>query len=397
MLFSRKKDKRVYLDYAASTPVCKEARTAMQEVLDTHGNPGALHSEGVEAARIRDAARSRAAKHLGVKASELVFVSGGTEGNNLTLLGFFAALEKAGKDISTLHLVTSSIEHSSVLEVARVLEKRGVDVSYVEPNEKGVIRPEVVKDALKDNTVFVSIGLVNGEIGTVQPLHAISKVVKTFREDITMHSDACQGMYASLVPQGLGLDLMTLDSTKMYGPRGTGVLYIKKGTDIEPLFFGGEQERGLRPGTENTMLYAGFAAAFDRVITTRKEERERLMNLRAEMINSIQESIPDAVINGTSKEQTPHILNVSVPNIDAEYTALYLDARGVALSTKSACKEKGGGDESHVVKALGDKTWRAKNTLRFSFGSDTEESDVVRVVELLKEAVEKQRGFSKKS
>lgn len=388
---------RIYLDYAASTPVCSEAREAMESVLDVYGNPGALHKEGLRGAEVRDEARARIAKHMGVKASELVFTSGGTEANNLALLGFFNAKEKEVADLRTLHFITTSIEHSSVLSVAEELERRGVSVTYLQPDERGMIRTESVKDALQESTVLVSVGLVNGEIGTVQPLHAISKVVKEYKKEIVLHTDAAQGMYVSLVPRGLGVQLMTLDATKMYGPRGVGLVYVERGTNLSPIMFGGGQENELRPGTENTVLYSGFAAAFNRAITTRTNESKRLEQLRDAFLKKVAVSVPEVVINGTGKQQTPHIVNVSIPDIDAEYTALYLDARGIAISTKSACREQEGSDESHVVQGLGGESWRAKNTLRFSFGSETKTADIERTVTVLKEAVEKQQSFAQKS
>ncbi|MDP2650095.1 MAG: aminotransferase class V-fold PLP-dependent enzyme, partial [bacterium] len=266
-----------------------------------------------------------------------------------------------------------------------------------------------VRKALRKNTVFVSIGLVNGEIGTVQPIHAIAKIVREFSAPSTkrvpstkwggavLHTDACQGMYVPLQPHGLGVDLLTLDSGKMYGPRGAGALYVKHGTPLAPIMFGGSQEGGMRPGTENTMLAAGFAAALARAVRVRRQKAARLDTLRRELIAAIQADIQDAVVNGTAREQSPHIVNISIPDIGAEYIVMYMDERGVALSTKSACLEKKDASESHVVAALkvvpSAGGWRKENTLRFSLGAQTTRRDITAAAKLLKKAIEKYRSF----
>ena len=386
-MFGIGQKKRIYLDYAAATPVSKKALDVYVDASRVYANPGSGHTEALEAQRVYRDAKKRIAHVLGVKAQELVVVSGGTEGNNLALGGYIRALVRSGVDISNCEVVVSSIEHPSVHEVCEPFTKRGLTIVPVEPDARGVIRPEAVRDVLSERTVLVSVALVNSEIGTVQPLHAISKVVKAYRSDIVVHTDACQGAYQSLIPSGLGVDLLVVDSGKFYGPRGVGVLYVRHGTPMSNVLRGGSQEGGLRPGTESVALTAGFAVALEAVHADRKTEAQRLTALRDACVAEIDTVLPDAVVNGTAPHQSPHILNISIPDIDAEYVAMRLDAEGIALSTKSACLEDADAQQSHVVAALGGDAWRARNTLRLSFGRDTHTRDIARVVSALASAV----------
>jgi len=398
----KKNNKRIFLDYAAATPISDTALAAYNEALKYFANPQALHSEGLEAARVRDEARSKIAKVLGVKSQEIVFTSGGTEANNLALAGYLRALEGKRIDMKDCHVVISTIEHPSVSDVFEPFVTRGLSVTKVQPNKHGEVKPEAIEAALQENTVLISLALVNSEIGTVQPIHAIAKQLKGRKptigaknlEKIIFHTDACQGLYQSLVPQGLGADLMSFDSGKMYGPRGIGALYIRKGVTIAPVLRGGSQEGGLRPGTEPVALCAGFAAAFKESSEMRESEAQRLGEVRENLLEELQANIQDIVLNGSGKKQSPHILNISIPEIDAEYVAMYLDQRGLALSTKSACLERADASESHVVKSLGGESWRAKNTLRLSFGRDTDGRDVSRIAGKVKEAVDTYGGFN---
>lgn len=398
----KSKPTRIFLDYAAGTPVSKKALDAYIDASSHFANPQALHTEGLEAARVRDDARSTIAKVLGVKSQELIFTSGGTEANNLALAGYLDALEKRGVTMESCHVLVSAIEHPSVSDVFEPFVRRGLEVTTVLPNEHGEIKPQAIEEALRDNTVLVSVALVNSEIGTVQPMHAIGKLLKDrvpkvqggTLEKVILHTDACQGLYQTLVPQGLGVDLMSLDSGKMYGPRGAGVLYIRRGVTISPVLRGGSQEQGIRPGTENIQLNAGFATAFTEY-TEIHEEAMRLGEIRETLLRSLREHLPDLVVNGSGKHQSPHILNVSIPNIDAEYVAMYLDQRGIALSTKSACLERSGASKSKVVEALGKDSWRATSALRFSFGRETQLKDTPTIVSKVTEAVETYRSFNR--
>ena len=406
------KGSRIYLDYASATPVMPEALETMIETMPIFGNPGSIHAEGVVATKILHGSRAKIAHELGAKAREVIFVSGGTEANNLAILGFAKAVQHMSDLASGLehrsdlehsqdptfalsltrtHWIVSSIEHPSVLECFAEIERLGGIVDFVDPDEKGIIRPEAVERLLKPTTIFVSIGWANGEIGVVQPLARISRVLREYEKahgtQIIFHSDAGQApLYESAHVGSLGVDILTLDSGKLYGPRGIGALYLNDRVSLAPLQLGGKQERGLRAGTENVTLATGFAAAYGAIARERSEEVKRLRQLRTTFINLITEWLPQAVLNGDSERSLPNIINISIPKIQSEYIALKLDHEGIAISTKSACRE-GEEQRSHVVEALGGGEWRAKNTLRFSFGRETSEADAQAAIEALARAV----------
>jgi len=414
-LFGKKASSRIYLDYASATPVCEAAVLAVADASTILGNPGAIHAEGVEATRALTRARESIAAEIGCKAREVIFTSGGTEANNLAILGFArklmlqSNLEKSdlhkkceGLTFTTLagtHWVVSAIEHPSVLECFIEIERLGGEVTHVDPDERGVITPEAVSQTLRPNTVFVSIGWGNSEIGTTQPLAQIARVIRDFEnknkdiaspyfsDAIVFHSDAGQAsLYRPLQVHSLGVDLLTLDAGKLYGPRGVGALFVGKDVELAPIMLGGKQERGLRAGTENVALAAGFAAALAHVASERASESKRLEKLRDDFAREISARIPGAVINGDLVHAMPHILNVSIPNTQSEYLVLALDHQGIALSTKSACRE-GEASRSHVVEVLGGEKWRAENTLRFSLGTFTTQDDLKKVLLLLKTLV----------
>jgi len=369
MWFSR--TKRIYLDYASATPVLPAARKAVEKLWDTYGNPGAIHADGVAAEKVLEAAREKIALELACKAREVVFTSGGTEGNNIAILGVARHLLKKGDDFSKTHWVVSSIEHPSVLECFMEIERLGGSVTHVDPDERGTITAEAVLAAVKKHTVLVSIGWANHEIGTVQPIREISRVLLEKYPETLVHTDASQApLYLAPHVHTLGVDLMTLDSGKLYGPRGVGVLYLSNRVEASSVLLGGGQERGLRPGTENAALAAGFAEAFAAISKERNDESRRLQILRDMFLKKIVARVPTITVNGDIKRALPHMLNISVPDIQSEYVTLQLDAKRISLSTKSACRE-GENRRSHIVEALGGPAWRAENTLRFSLGRDT--------------------------
>ncbi|MBI2048482.1 MAG: cysteine desulfurase [Parcubacteria group bacterium] len=379
------KDKRIYLDYAAATPVRDEARAAFRDALGTFGNPSSLHSEGVAAGVLLESARESIARIFQCKAGELVFTSGGTEGNNLAIFGSTSRLNP-----EEVHVVVSTIEHPSVLEPIAELERRGMRVTRVAPDEHGRIAPERVRDALTPETALVSVGWANSEIGVVQQLSAIAKEIRAYEAEqgtkIIFHTDAGQApLYIKSTVYSLGVDVMTLDSGKLYGPRGIGALFIKRGVKLAPLLFGGMQEGGMRAGTENVALAAGMAAALRAAALERESESARLTELKSEFMHMLQQALPNVMLNGEPKHSLPHIINISIPDIDAEYVALALDHRGVAVSTKTSCKE--GERESMVVKAIAPDSWRSRSALRFSFGRETTARDSSRTLEILKEVL----------
>ncbi|MFZ2593373.1 MAG: cysteine desulfurase family protein [Minisyncoccia bacterium] len=381
---------RVYLDYAGATPLSQVSRDAMAQVHARWGNPGAPHSEGMQAKAVLDEARAKIAKVLAVKPQEIICTSGATEANNLALFGVVRALAQTG---IRPHVVSTRIEHSSILEVLDSDEFLSfADVTYIAPNAHGEITVNALVSALRSETRLVSIGWANGEIGTIQPLRALGNAIREYEKvhdtQIVFHSDAGQSAFATAPqPHGVHLDMLTLSSGKLYGPRGIAVLYVRNDVPLLTRMYGGGQERGFRPGTEDPMLLTGYAAA----LTQLEEEREgaftRTREMRKKFVQELLTAFPDAVINGTGKHQSAHIVNISIPGIDSEYIMLALDHRGVACSTKSICLLESGDPESPVVKALGGDTWRSTTTLRFSYGKGISSDDLSRVVSLLSELV----------
>ena len=403
MSWFKKSPRRIYLDYASATPVVPEASVAMREAERFFGNPGGIHAEGVEARRVLQHSREAIAAILGVKSREIIFTSGLTEGNNLAIVGFARNLERVRRTLSGTHWIVSSIEHASVLECFSEIERLGGEVTHLDPNGKGIITADRVATALKPETVFLSVGWANNEIGVIQPLSQIAQAIRAHEEKqgttVALHADAGQApLYLGTSVHSLGVDLLSLSASKLYGPHGIGALYISNKVQISPVIVGGDQERGLRSGTENVALASGFAAALKTIAKERDGESKRLQKLRDELGSALQEGIPGLVINGDLKRALPHMLNVSIPDIDSEYLTLRLDHLGIALSTKSACNE--GNKESHVVASLaeacqrapsahvpkvpfGASPERARNTLRFSLGRATSEQDIRTAISLI--------------
>ena len=390
---------RIYLDYASATPLMQSAARAMREAEQLTGNPGSIHDEGVRASRSLQNSRARIARELGCKPREIIFTSGITESNNLAILGFARSLEmschenpasqhKSDKsDLCGLrgtHWIASAIEHSSVLECFAEIERKGGKISYAEPDSRGIISPESVAMLLRRETVCISVGWANNEIGVIQPLSSIARVIRAHEKKhgtrVIFHSDAGQApLYLSATAHSLGVDLLSVGAAKLYGPHGIGALYVNGRAEPAPIFLGGGQERGLRSGTENVALAAGFAEAFECIARERATESKRLGLLCNELLRGLDAGIPGIIVNGDSKHALPHMLNISVPRVGGEYMTLSLDRAGIFISTKSACGE-GTEKESHVIAALGGEPWRAENSLRFSLGRDTTGSDVRQVV-----------------
>jgi len=340
---------RIYLDYASATPVLPEAQAAVNRASALFGNPGAVHTEAVAAKALLEKSRERVAMQLGCKAREVVFTSGLTEANNLAILGCakgIALKNPQGDALKNTHWLVGSIEHSSVLECFAEVERLGGKVTHIDPDASGIIKPEIVSQALRPETVFVSVGWGNNEIGIVQPLKEIAKTIHE-RSQVIFHSDAGQApLYLSPQVHTLGVDLFSLGSGKLYGPRGVGALYINNRVSLAPVTLGGGQERGLRSGTEEPALAAGFATAFDIIAGERETEAKRLQKMRDDLAAQVVAHIPGVILNTDLKHSLPHMLNISIPNINAEYLVLALDhaslpagRQGFALSTKSACNE----------------------------------------------------------
>lgn len=393
--------RRIYLDYAAAWPRTRASQKAERRMQALFANPSSIHSDGVKAKKALEAARASIAKQLSAHADEIVFVSSGTESDNLAVLGAFkyARLDPthAGHGI---HIVTTSIEHPAVLEACRHVEAMGAEVTYLPVNELGLIDIKELRAALRPDTVLVSIAYANSEIGVIQPLREIKKEIAHFKKIQgrpygtsaypIFHADACQAAaYLNLNVEQLGVDLLTLNGAKLGGPHGTAILYVRRGTPITPMLYGGGQEGAIRPSTENTAGITGLAVALGEAREISEKESARLGSLRDFFIQSIQKEFPEARINGSLDERLPNNVNVSFPNIQSELLVIELDAKGIAASAGSACasaKDSG----SHVLAALygegDDKLW---GSVRFSFGSKTAKGDIKKALKALHEILEK--------
>lgn len=380
-LFARK---RIYLDYASATPILSQATRTMRDAEKLIGNPGSIHDEGVRASRLLQDSRAHIAAQLGCKPREIIFASGITESNNLAILGTFKRIVLGGTPAKVTHWITTSIEHASVLACFEHIRELGGMVSFLGPDSHGTISANAIKKELRKETVFVSAHWANNETGVVQPLSEISRVIREHEKShavtVVFHSDAGQApLYLPATAHSLGVDLLSVGASKLYGPHGIGALYLNDRAEPAPIILGGGQERGLRSGTENIALAAGFAQAFECVARERAPESKRLSLLRDMLARGLASGIPGVVTNGEPKHSLPHMLNVSVPGISGEYFVLSLDRAGIFISTKSACGE-GTEKSSHVIAALGGEAWRAQNSLRFSLGRDTTERDIQKVI-----------------
>lgn len=388
--------KRIYLDNAATTPVDKRVEKSMRPYLRKEfGNPSALYREGVTARRAVDDARRSVAQMLSAHPDEIVFTGSGTESDNLAILGVLNPLGGWTPKSVKPHIVTSAIEHPAVLEVCKALERDNIaDVTYVGVDERGVVNPKDVKEALRPETVLVSIMYANNEIGTVQPIREIAKVIRGWRKTHGskypyFHTDACQATnYLDMNVLRLGVDLLTFNGSKIYGPKGVGALFIKKGTDVAPMIYGGGQENGLRAGTENVHAIVGFAQACKIAEEMKEKETARLTDLRDYFIKNLLSNIPGSILNGDENERLPNNVNISIPNIDSEQLVIELDTKGVAASARSACKSRDY-ESSYVIMALGRKPLENEGGVRFSLGRDTKKKDIDYVLKVMPKIVEK--------
>jgi len=382
---------RIFLDYASQTPIDPNVLEKMNAyALSNYANPSALYSEAIGAKEAMTIARGDCARVLGCQSSEIIFTSGGTESNNLALYGICRAYQKKGK---TPHIITSTIEHSSVLEACKDLDGLGVSVTYIPVSTDGVISVTDIEKALTPDTVLISIMSANNEVGTIQPIRETVRMVKAYREKNNtcfpyVHTDACQSaLYMSLDMNSLGVDLLTLDGIKMYGPRGMGLLYVRKGVGLEPLVQGGGQEGGLRSGTENVSGMIGLAYALDIADSYRDVETERLTILRDYAISEIQKQFPNTTLNGSPTDRLPNNINICFPDLDAEFAVISLDVQGIAVSYSSACRTLKEDSSSYVVEALG-KNECASSSLRITMGRETTREHIDRLVQALQKVVE---------
>ena len=393
------KKKRVYLDYAAATPVRPEVVEAMQPYFTEHfGNPSAIHREGQYARDAVEATRESIARLLAIRSPGVYFTGSGTEANNLALYGSVrACLASRSCDYSDVAIVSTRIEHPSILRVLEDLARCGVDVRYVDVDADGCIDEEQLQSLLDSSVVLVSFAYANSEIGVVQNVKRLTRIVKKHNAEhnteIRTHLDAAQApLWLPLEMDMLGVDLMSLDGGKCYGPKGVGVLAVRHGVTLAGVLLGGGQEDGKRAGTENTPLIVGFGKALQSAVDGRESRCVRVRALRDALIMSLTKQIEGCVLNGTHEQRIANNVNISIPGLDAEFAVVTLDVHGIAASTKSAC---GGADGagSEVVRIISDDKDRAQSTLRFTLGEETIQRDIARVVDVLSAHVAEMRAF----
>jgi cysteine desulfurase len=385
--------RRVYLDNSATTPTDPRVVEAMMPFLtDVYGNASSIHYFGQQARAEIDRARHKVAELLNARVNEVLFTSGGTEANNLAIRGLVQANEKHGR-----HIITSAIEHPSVKNVCEDLEKNGFEVTYLPVYENGIVRLDDLRAAIRDDTVLVSIMTANNEIGTLQPVAEIGRLIRELRVDgrkIYFHTDAVQA--AGKIPidmEEIGCDLLSISAHKIYAPKGVGALYVRRGTRLHPQNIGGHQERERRGGTEPVALIAGFGQAAEIASAEINIDAERISGLRDRLEQGVLERVPGSLINGDPTRRLPSVTNISILGIEGEGLLINLDMQGVAVSTGSACSS-GTLEPSPVIRALGRDDELARGAIRFSLGKNNSVEDVDYVLSVLLMAVENLRRLS---
>jgi cysteine desulfurase len=375
----------IYLDHAATTPLDTAVFAAMQPYLtDRFYNPSAMYGAARAVKKDIEAARVRMAHWFGARPSEIVFTAGGTEANNMAIHGVMQQYPAA-------NMVVSAVEHDAILEPARHYSHKIAPV-----RADGMVDVGHLRTLIDEQTVFVSIMYANNEIGTIEPIHRISQMLEEVRKDrkdagnelpLYLHTDACQAAaYLDLHVSRLGVDFMTINGGKIYGPKQCGVLYVKAGLKLEPLVYGGGQERGLRSGTENVANIAGMSVALDLVQSRRADEVKRLQQLQQLFLKLLSEKLPSATINGSLKHRLPNNVHVTFPGQDNERLMMLLDERGVLAAAGSACSASSE-EPSHVLKAIGLSDAEAQSSLRFTMGRSTDEAAILHTVDLLTQLV----------
>jgi len=379
---------RIYLDYAATTPTHPDVVKAMLPYFtETFGNPSSIYSYGQEAKGVIEEARAKVADFIGARDEEIVFTSGGTESDNFAIKSVAFANESKGN-----HIITSSIEHHAVLETCKFLGRKGFLVTYLPVNEYGLVDPGDVKKVITDKTILVSVMHANNEVGTIEPIAEIGKITK--EAGIYFHTDAVQTVgHIPVDVDALGVDLLSISAHKLYGPKGVGALYIRKGTKLLPFMHGGEQERRRRASTENVPGIVGFGKAVELAQHDMGQEAERLTYLRVQLVKGLLERIDHVRLNGHPVMRLPNNANVSVDYVEGESMVLNLDLEGICVSTGSACSSSRL-EPSHVLLAMGLSHEQAHGSLRFTLGKWTTEEEMGRVLEVLPRIVARLRAMS---
>ncbi|MDO8676084.1 MAG: cysteine desulfurase family protein [Candidatus Azambacteria bacterium] len=399
---SNKKNNKIYLDYAATTPVDKEVlKEMLPYFMGNFGNASSVHSFGQEAIAVIDRSREKIAKFFNCGFNEIIFTGSATEANNLAILGIARSVSPASDRnlVKTMHFITSVIEHESVLEPLKELQKIGHEITYLPVNKDGFINISDLEKAIKNNTVLVSVIYANNEIGTIQPIKEIGKFIEKINSKrreanlpkIYFHTDAVQALqFLECRPDWLKVDLMTFSGHKIYGPKGIGGLYVRKNTPIFPVISGGGQEFGLRSGTENVASIVGFAKAIELVFKNREVQFKHILNLRDKLLNYIIKNNEEIKVNGALNPSTslrtsnrlPNNLNLRFPGISNETLLVALDQAGVAVSAGSACSSRALG-VSHVLKAIGLNEGQAKESIRITLGKNTNEKEIKKAAEII--------------
>jgi cysteine desulfurase len=380
--------KTVYLDHSATTKVRKEvAEVVMEYLVEGFGNPSSIHSFGRKAKQALEQARLKLATVIGSQPDELYFTSGGTEADNLAICGVAAANSKKGK-----HLITSCIEHHAILDTCKHLEDQGYELTYLPVDNQGLVSVSAFENAIRPDTILATIMHVNNEVGTIQDIAAMGRIAKD--KGVIFHTDAVQSLgKLNIDVNDLNVDLLTASSHKIYGPKGVGCLYVKKGTRLHPIHYGGAQERKRRPGTENLPGIIGFALAAELAEKELDQEAQKLSKLRDKLIDGILGKISHTRLNGHRDKRIPGNVNISIEFIEGESLLLSLDLKGIAASSGSACTS-GSLDPSHVLLAMGLSHEVAHGSLRMTLGRENTEEDIEYVLAVLPEITDRLRAMS---
>lgn len=382
-----KKSKKIYLDYASATHLEKDVLFVMNKIFkENFANSSAIHDLGVQSKNILSESRKNIAKIIDAHQNEIIFTSGSTESNNLSITGVIT------KNLP--HVITSNIEHSSVLEVCKYLtENKLAEVTYVPVEQSGIIDPKKIKKVMRKETILVSVMYANNEIGTIQPIKEIAKEIRHFNKlnntKVLLHTDATQAInYLEINVEKLGIDLMSFNAGKIYGPKGIGALYIRRRTPVRKIIFGGDQEYGMRAGTENLASVVGFAKALEITEKIKEKENKRLKKLQDYFIKKLQNLEKGIVLNGDLENRLPNNINITIPKIPSDLLVIELSARGIMVSAKSACKS-GEEGESYVIKAIKPEADQENGSIRFSLGRSTTKEDLDFTLKSLKEILTK--------
>jgi len=385
--------KRIYLDNNATTPLHPEVKKVLVDAMEVYGNPSSLHSYGREARQLVEDAREKAAKFIGAHTDDIVFTGSGSEANNTVLTTF--TCQSRFCSLTAKHnaqIITTKIEHPCVLETASCLAGKGIKVAYLDVDQYGKINLEELKNSITEDTGLVSIMTANNEIGTIQDIKEISKIARS--KGVLIHTDAVQAV--GKIPinvNDLDVDYLTFSGHKIYGPKGTGVMYIKKGSPFCPFIRGGHQEKGRRAGTENTLGIIGTGKAIEMRVLEMEKDEKKFVEFKKLLKKGIEDNIPDIKFNGHPTDCLSNTLNVSFFGAEGEAILLYLDLEGVAVSTGSACAS-GSLDPSHVLLATGLSAENAHGSIRISMGRETTTDEIERVLDILPKVIKKIRDMS---